>query len=624
VTRPGAGIALPPTPSLTREGEPIPYPLLHMADTYSAPVRDMLFVLETVCDLEGLSRLEGYDHADPETVRGLLEEAGRFVSEVIAPLNRVGDRQGSRLVDGAVVTPDGFKEAYGSFVAAGWPGAHMPAEWGGGGLPRAVGVAIQEMVTSASMAFSLCPLLTQAGIEALAAHGTPEQQDTYLTKLVTGEWAGTMQLTEPQAGSDVGALTTKAIRQEDGTYRLFGTKIFITWGDHDMTGNIVHLVLARTPGAAPGTKGISLFLVPKFLLGPDGSLGARNDVEIVSLEHKMGIHASPTCVMSFGEGGDGALGYLIGEEQQGMRLMFTMMNNARLGVGIEGVAIAERAYQQALSFSQERRQGRATGATESSVIIEHPDVRRMLLTQKALIDAMRALLYYEASLLDLADRHPDPDVAARSAERADLFTPVAKAWCTDLGVELTSLALQVHGGMGYVEETGVAQYMRDSRIAPIYEGTNGIQAIDLVARKLPMSDGGVIDDLLEDIGSAVSGLREGGMSREAEALGAALAAVRDATAWLLGRRPEEPDDALAGATPYLKMLGLTIGGWLLGREALALPERPTEDGGWLEAKAATFSFYATQLLPQVTGLLPAVVAGAAPLFAIEPKYLAGG
>jgi alkylation response protein AidB-like acyl-CoA dehydrogenase len=595
-----------------------------MADTYSAPVRDMLFVLETVCDLEGLSRLEGYDHADPKTVRGLLEEAGRFVSEVIAPLNRVGDRQGSRLVDGAVVTPDGFKEAYGSFVAAGWPGAHMPAAWGGGGLPRAVGVAIQEMVTSANMAFSLCPLLTQAGIEALVAHGTPEQQDTYLTKLVTGEWAGTMQLTEPQAGSDVGALTTRAIRQEDGTYRLFGTKIFITWGDHDMTGNIVHLVLARTPGSAPGTKGISLFLVPKFLLGSDGSLGARNDVEVVSLEHKMGIHASPTCVMSFGEGGDGALGYLIGEEQQGMRLMFTMMNNARLGVGIEGVAIAERAYQQALSFSQERRQGRATGATESSVIIEHPDVRRMLLTQKALIEAMRALLYYEASLLDLADRHPDPVVAARSAERANLFTPVAKAWCTDLGVELTSLALQVHGGMGYIEETGVAQYMRDSRIAPIYEGTNGIQAMDLVARKLPMREGGVIADLLEDIGSAVSGLREGGMSSEAEALGVALAAVRDATAWLLGRRLEEPDHALAGATPYLRMLGSTIAGWLLGREALALPERPSEDGGWLEAKAATFSFFATQLLPQVTGLLPAVVAGAAPLFAIEPQYLASG
>jgi 3-(methylthio)propanoyl-CoA dehydrogenase len=474
------------------------------------------------------------------------------------------------------------------------------------------------------MAFSLCPLLTQAGIEALVAHGTPQQQDTYLTKLVTGEWTGTMQLTEPQAGSDVGALTTRAIRQEDGTYRLFGTKIFITWGDHDMTGNIVHLVLARTPGAAPGTKGISLFLVPKFVLGPDGSLGARNDVEVVSLEHKMGIHASPTCAMSFGEGGDGALGHLIGEEQQGMRLMFTMMNNARLGVGIEGVAIAERAYQQALSFSQERRQGRATGATESSVIIEHPDVRRMLLTQKALIEAMRALLYYEASLLDLADRHPDPDVAARSAERADLFTPVAKAWCTDLGVELTSLALQVHGGMGYIEETGVAQYLRDSRIAPIYEGTNGIQAIDLVARKLPMNEGGVIADLLEDIGSTVSGLREGGMASEAEALEAALAAVRDATAWLLAHRPDEPDDALAGATPYLRMLGLTIGGWLLGREALAVPERTSEDGGWLEAKVATFSFYATQSLPQVTGLLPAVVAGATPLFAIEPKYLAGG
>ncbi len=595
-----------------------------MADAYTAPVRDMLFVLETVCDLEGLSALEGYEHADPETVGGLLEEAGRFVSEVIAPLNRVGDQQGSRLVDGNVVTPDGFKEAYRSFAAAGWPGAHMPAEWGGGGLPRAVGVAIQEMVTSASMAFSLCPLLTQAGIEALALHGTPEQQDTYLTRLVTGEWAGTMQLTEPQAGSDVGALTTRAVPEDDGTYRLFGTKIFITWGDHDMTDNIVHLVLARTPGAGPGTKGISLFLVPKFLVDADGNIGERNDVKVVSLEHKMGIHASPTCVISFGEDGEGALGYLIGEEQQGMRLMFTMMNNARLGVGIEGVAIAERAYQQALSFSQERRQGRASGSTESSLIIEHPDVRRMLLTQKSLIEAMRALLYLEASLLDVADRHPDPEVANRSAERADLFTPVAKAWCTDLGVELTSLALQVHGGMGYVEETGVAQHMRDSRIAPIYEGTNGIQAIDLVSRKLPMREGGVITDLLEDVAVTVSALRDAGMSGESEALDTANAAVKDATTWLLSRRSEDPDDALAGATPYLRMLGFTIGGWLLGREVLDLREREGEDSGWVGAKMATFSFYATQLLPQVTGLTPSVVAGAAPLFAIEPKYLAGG
>ncbi len=595
-----------------------------MADTYTAPVRDMLFVLETVCDLEGLSRLEGYEHADPDTVRGLLEEAGRFFSEVIAPLNRVGDQQRSRLVEGNVVTPDGFKEAYRRFTDAGWPGAHMPAEWGGGGLPMAVGIAIQEMVTSASMAFSLCPLLTQAGIEALVAHGTPEQQETYLSKLVTGEWVGTMHLTEPQAGSDVGALTTRAVRQDDGTYRLSGTKIFITWGDHDMTDNIVHLVLARTPGAAPGTKGISLFLVPKFLVNADGSLGERNDIKVVSLEHKMGIHASPTCVMSFGDEGEGAVGYLIGEEQQGMRFMFTTMNNARLGVGTEGVAIAERAYQQALTFSQERRQGRATGATESSFIIEHPDVRRMLLTQKSLIEAMRALLYHEASLLDLAERHPDTDVSGASAERADLFTPVAKAWCTDLGVELTSLALQVHGGMGYVEETGVAQHMRDSRIAPIYEGTNGIQAIDLVGRKLPMRDGGVIADLLDDVGTTVSDLREAGMSSEAEALDSALSSVKVATSWLLTRRPEAPDDALAGATPYLRMLGFTIGGWLLAREALALGEREGEDSGWVDAKTATFSFYATQMLPQVMGLFPSVVAGASPLFSIEPKYMAGG
>ena len=382
-----------------------------MADTYTAPVRDMLFVLETVCDLEGLSRLEGYEHADPETVRGLLEEAGRFFSDVIAPLNRVGDQQRSRLVEGNVVTPDGFKEAYRRFTDAGWPGAHMPAEWGGGGLPMAVGIAIQEMVTSASMAFSLCPLLTQAGIEALVVHGTPEQQETYLTKLVTGEWAGTMQPHRASGrlrrrcahhqGGPPGGRDLPALRHQD-LHHLGRPR-------HDRQ----HRPSRPRPHARcrSGDKGD--LAVPRSQVPGEcrRSLGERNDVEVVSLEHKMGIHASPTCVMSFGDEGEGAVGYLIGEEQQGMRLMFTMMNNARLGVGTEGVAIAERAYQQALSFSQERRQGRATGATESSLIIEHPDVRRMLLTQKALIEAMRALLYHEASLLDLAERHPDADVA---------------------------------------------------------------------------------------------------------------------------------------------------------------------------------------------------------------------
>jgi 3-(methylthio)propanoyl-CoA dehydrogenase len=439
---------------------------------YVPPLRDIRFVLEQLVDLDGLSKLEAYAHADPETVLGVIEESGKFMAEVIAPLNRVGDTVGSALDgDGNVTTPTGFKQAYRQYVEAGWGAVPFPGEFGGGGFPWLVAVVMQELMNSASMAFALCPLLTQGAIDMLEQHGSPAQQATYLEKMVTGEWAGTMNLTEPQAGSDLGAVRAKAVPADDSTWRISGQKIFITFGEHDLAGNIIHLVLARVPDAPPGTRGISCFIVPKYLVNDDGSLGARNDLGCVSIEHKLGIHASPTCVMSYGDAG-GAVGHLIGEANQGMRYMFTMMNTARLSVGLQGLAIAERAYQDALRYAQERRQGGVVGAPkrESSPIVEHPDVRRMLLTMKAYIEAMRALLYTNAVSIDLARHHHD--LAEREARRelVELLTPVSKAWCTDLGVELASVGLQVHGGMGYVEKTGVAQYLRDSRISPDLRG----------------------------------------------------------------------------------------------------------------------------------------------------------
>ena len=465
---------------------------------YVPPLRDIRFLLEQLVDLPSLSKLEPYYHADPGTVFGVIEESGRFMAEVMGPLNRVGDTVGSTLDgDGKVTTPPGFSEAYRRYVDAGWGAVSFSPEFGGGGFPWLVTVVMQEMLASANLAFSLCPLLTQGAIDMLTHHGSPGQQATFLEKMVSGEWTGTMNLTEPDAGSDVGAVRTKAVPADDGTWRITGQKIFITFGEHDLADNIIHLVLARAPDAPPGTKGISCFIVPKHLVNEDGSLGARNDVRCVSIEHKLGIHASPTCVMSFGEAG-GAIGYLIGEANQGMRYMFTMMNNARLSVGVQGLSIAERAYQDALRYAQQRKQGRAIGAPpgESSPIVEHPDVRRMLLTMKAYIEAMRALLYTNAVSIDLARHHHDPAEREARRELADLLTPISNAWCTDFGFELTSVGLQVHGGMGYVEETGVAQYLRDSRIAPIYEGTNGIQAIDLVIRKLPMRGGAVVRDVV--------------------------------------------------------------------------------------------------------------------------------
>jgi alkylation response protein AidB-like acyl-CoA dehydrogenase len=592
---------------------------------YVPPLRDIRFVLEQLVDLHGLSKLEAYAHADPGTVLGVIEESGRFVAEVVGPVNRVGDTAGSTLDgDGNVITPPGFRETYRQYADAGWGAVPFPQEFGGGGFPWLVAVVMQEMMASASMAFSMCPLLTQGAIDMLAQHGNPGQQVTYLERMVSGEWAGTMNLTEPQAGSDLGAVRTKAVPADDGTWRITGQKIFITYGEHDLTDNIIHLVLARVPGAPPGIRGISCFIVPKYLVNDDGSLGARNDLRCVSIEHKLGIHASPTCVMSYGDA-DGAVGYLIGEANQGMRYMFTMMNTARLSVGLQGLALAERAYQDALRYAQERRQGRAVGAPagETSPIVEHPDVRRMLLTMKAYIEAMRAILYTNAVSIDLARHHYDRAEREAQRELADLLTPISKAWCTDLGVELASIGLQVHGGMGYVEETGVAQYVRDSRVSPIYEGTNGIQAIDLVMRKVPMRGGAVVADLLgqmealdPELAAAGPGLDEMRLS-----LAGGVSALRQATSWILSHGQTEPNDALAGATPYLRLSGLVIGGWLMARSALAasllLRNASGPEAGFLQDKISTARFYTGQLLPQVAGLLPAVTAGAEPLFRID-------
>lgn len=571
---------------------------------YKPPLADIDFTLNHVADLAAVAKLNGFQHADPETVRGVLEEAGRFFSEVIAPLNTIGDRQGSRLQpDGTIKTPEGFRAAYRKFVEAGWGGVHVDERWGGGGLPYTVGVVVQEMFKSANMAFSLCPLLTQAAIEALVQHGSPEQQELYLERLVSGEWSGTMCLTEPQAGSDVGALITRAEPQGDNTYRLFGQKIFITWGEHDLSENIVHLVLARTPGAAPGTKGISLFLVPKFIPDGEGRPGERNDLKAVSIEHKMGIHASPTCVMSFGDEGKGALGFLIGEEQSGMRHMFTMMNTARIGVGIEGLSISEAAYQKALEFSKVRVQGRPPGAAEESEIIEHPDVRRMLLTIRAYKEALRGLLYFNAYLVDL-ERHAETDQQREKAgELVALFTPISKAWSTDVGVEMASIGIQVHGGMGFVEETGAAQFYRDIRIAPIYEGTNGIQAIDLVSRKLGMRQGSVVSELFDMIEATAT---ESGpaLSDIAAPVLEALAAAQQATKHLLS--VSDPNDALAGASPYLEMIGLLLGGWVHLKSAIVASAKTDDE--FMQGRLGLARFYNTQILPKSAALLPAVIA----------------
>ncbi len=571
--------------------------------SYTPPLDHMRAVLAPMIDR--LANLPGYQDLDDGLVHQVLEEAGKFASGALAPLNTVGDHQGARLENGVVRTPDGFREAYQQFVKAGWNGVPFPEEWGGQGLPWTVSTAVSEMWHGANTAFSLCPLLTQAGIELLLKFGSDEQKATYLEKLTTGEWTGTMCLTEPQAGTDVGALKTKAEKEGD-RYRITGQKIFITYGDHDFTDNVIHMVLARTPGAPAGTKGISLFIVPKFLVNDDGSLGDRNDLRPVSLEKKLGIHASPTCVMSFGDD-EGAIGYLIGEEQGGMKAMFTMMNNARLGVGLQGLAIAETAFQTAGLYAGERVQGmrRSGGEAAPARIVEYPDVKRTLMSMRCRIEAMRAFVYEGAFQLDHAARLPDGAERQGAQGRVDLLIPLIKAWCSDQGFEIASDALQVHGGMGYIEETGAAQHLRDARIAMIYEGTNGIQALDLVGRKLPAGSGAHVAALFDELQNDLDALGDG---PNREKLKVALDALRDATAWLTDETIGT-DDRLAGATPYLRLFATTLGGFLLARMASAA------EGDAGAEREASLSFYTTHILPPATALLPAVKAGVAPVTA---------
>ncbi|HTP81732.1 MAG TPA: acyl-CoA dehydrogenase [Alphaproteobacteria bacterium] len=585
-----------------------------MAD-YTAPLRDIAFTLEAVAGLPEVASHFG-DHAASDVVAPILEEAGKFASKVLAPLNVPGDRTGSVLENGVVRTPKGFKEAYRTYVDGGWNGLPFEPEFGGQDLPWLVTTAVQEMWQSANLSWTLGPLLTFGAVEALQAHGSEEQKRVYLPKLVSGEWMGTMNLTEPQAGSDVGALRTRAVPSGDH-YKITGQKIFITYGDHDWTENIVHLVLARLPDAPAGSKGISLFLVPKFLVGPDGKPGPRNDLRVVSLEHKLGIHASPTCVMAYGDGG-GAIGYLVGKPNEGLACMFTMMNNARLGVGLQGIAVAERAYQQARDYARTRVQSREIGAksADAAPIIRHPDVRRMLLTMRALTEASRALAYTTAASLDLAKRHGDATERQRHQARVDLLTPVVKAWGTDIGVEVASLGIQVHGGMGFIEETGAAQHYRDVRITPIYEGTNGIQANDLVFRKLGRDGGAAARAYLAEIeaceaalGSA-SGDELAVIRRELTAGRKVLEAATDS---LVQQMAHDPRRAAAAAVPYLRLFGTVSGGYLMAKGASAAQAALKDDGdsGFHRAKLATARFYADHVLSQATAQLHVVREGAA-------------
>jgi acyl-CoA dehydrogenase len=562
--------------------------------SYRAPVADIAFTLKHAAGLKNALTEGLYGDLDEEIVDSVLAEAGRYASDVIAPLNSLGDKFGTPFKDGKVTTPPGWKDAYTEWAAAGWNGLAAPADWGGQELPHALNAACIEMWNSASMAFGIGPVLTMAAIDALHAYGNDKLKHEYLGKLVSGEWMGTMQLTEPQAGSDVGALRSKAERAGNGSYRIIGSKIFITYGEHDLTDNIIHFVLARLPDAPTGTKGISLFLVPKVL--PDGS---RNDVRAHSVEHKLGIHASPTCTMVYGDRG-GAVGFLIGEENKGMACMFTMMNRARLAVGLQGVGIAERATQQALAYARERKQGPA------SAIIAYPDVRRMLLTMRTLTGAARAICYATGIAIDRSMR-AKTDAKRKSAhERASLLTPVAKAFSTDIGSEVASLGIQVHGGMGYVEETGAAQHYRDARIAAIYEGTNGIQALDLVTRKVPLEGGKTVDIYIDELRRTVKSVQSNNapeFGETATRLGEAVDSLERATRWLLAQKSS--DAALAGATPYLRLFGNTAGGCMLAEEALA--SLRAGDG---TSRSVLARFFAENIAIQASSLERSVTEGA--------------
>jgi alkylation response protein AidB-like acyl-CoA dehydrogenase len=586
--------------------------------TYRAPLAEMQFVLNELAGLEQVSQLPGYEEATADVVSAILEEAGKFASDVLDPLNWSGDREGAlRRDDGAVKTPAGFRDAYWKFCENGWNGLSKNPEHGGQGLPQIVATAVEEMWHSSNMAFDLCPLLTQGAIEALELVGTGEQKARYLPKMVAGEWTGTMNLTEPQAGSDLAAVRTKAVKQADGSYRLFGNKIFITYGEHDYTENIIHLVLARTPDAPEGVKGISLFLVPKVLVNDDGSLGARNDVKCVSIEHKLGIHASPTCVMAYGDK-DGAVGYLVGEENRGLEYMFIMMNLARFSVGMEGVGIAERAYQRAVAYARERVQGKAVGldkAAKAGPIIEHPDVRRMLMTMRAHTEGLRAVAYVTAAAMDNARRHEDPQARKMHQAFVDLMIPIVKGHSTETGQEVASLGVQVHGGMGYVEETGAAQHLRDARITTIYEGTTGIQANDLVGRKT-VRDGGaaarVVIAEIEKVAAQLIGNGDAALHPIGAALAEAAVALENTVDWVVKSAATHTRAVHAGAAHYLKLWGIVASGWQLGRAALIAARKLADgegDAAFMRGKIATARFYAAAVLPQAAGLSRTVTHG---------------
>jgi 3-(methylthio)propanoyl-CoA dehydrogenase len=579
--------------------------------SYQAPLKDMRFVLNELAGLGEVAKLPGYQDATPDTVDAILEEASKFASEVLDPINHPGDQEGSTWSDGAVTTPKGFKAAYQQYVAGGWGALPFDAAVGGQGLPKLVATAVEEMLTSSNMSFSLCPLLTQGAIHALELCGSGALKETYLAKMIQGSWTGTMNLTEPQAGSDLALVRTRAVPDGDH-YRISGQKIFITYGEHDLSENIVHLVLARTPQAPEGVKGISLFLVPKFIPNRDGTPGKRNSARCASIEHKLGIHASPTAVMVF----EDAVGHLVGEENKGLSYMFIMMNAARFSVGLEGVSISERAFQRALAYAKERLQGRDLVEGARTVpIIKHPDVRRMLMLMKSQTEAMRALAYVVAAALDFAHKTGDK----RHQAFVDLMIPVVKGWCTETGIEVASLGVQVHGGMGFVEETGAAQYLRDARITTIYEGTTGIQAMDLVGRKIAREGGATAKAWLGELKKLDAKLA--GHPEIRKALADGVKAVDECVDFIVGAK--DPRVQFAGAVPFLKLMGIVAGGWQMARAALAADTKISEDKAFYGAKIATVRFYADHVLVQAPALRNTVVNGAAGVMALtEEQFLA--
>ena len=591
--------------------------------TYRAPLKDMLFDIRHLAGIDELAKIPGFEEAGYETAQAVLEECAKFNEEVVAPLNVAGDRTPSSWKDGVVTTTPGFRQAYRQYAEGGWQGLQHPQDFGGQGLPKVVGAACGEMLNSANLSFALCPLLTDGAIEALLTAGSDALKATYLEKLVSGQWTGTMNLTEPQAGSDLALVRTRAEPQPDGTYKVFGTKIYITFGEHDMADNIVHLVLARVSGAPEGVKGISLFVVPKFLVNQDGSLGARNDVHCVSIEHKLGIKASPTAVLQYGDHG-GAIGYLVGQENRGLEYMFIMMNAARSAVGVQGIAVAERAYQKAVAYAKERVQSRPVDGSmnASAPIIHHPDVKRMLMTMRALTEGCRAMASVAAAAYDAAHHHPDPEVRQQNQAFYEFMVPLVKGYSTEMSLEVTSLGVQVHGGMGFIEETGAAQYYRDARILPIYEGTTAIQANDLVGRKTARDGGQLARAVAGQIEATERELAKGG-SAAAKAVLQRLTAARkaylDVVDFVAGKTKAQPNVVFAGSVPYLMLAGNLVAGWQLARSLLAAEELSAQgkDKAFMDAKIATARFYAEHILSRAPGLRDAIVEGAESVTALS-------